>query len=66
MCQIVEQETVSGPVASYPAPAAAGNAAAYRDVPKRDQNACLGAVKRKTHNGRAAVLGGVSSEQTTQ
>jgi hypothetical protein len=62
VCQIVERETVSGPAGSSPAPVAAGNAAAYNDVPKRDQNACLRAVKRKTHNGRVVVLGGVSSE----
>jgi hypothetical protein len=62
VCQIVEQETVSGPAAATPAPAAAQPAGAYNDVPKRDQNACLRAVKRKTHNPQAVVLDGVTSQ----
>ena len=65
VCQIVEQETVSGPESSAPAattPAAAAPDGAYNDVPKRDQKACVSAVKRKTHNRQAVVLGGVTSE----
>ncbi len=56
VCQIVEQDTVSSP-ASEPAPAVV-----YDDAPKRDKNACIRAVKRKTHNPKAVVLQAVSSQ----
>ena len=62
VCQIVEQETVSGPASEPAKPADAASAAVYDDVPKRDKNACLRAVKRKTHNLKAVVLEAVSSQ----
>jgi hypothetical protein len=59
VCQVVEQETVesAAPEAAKPEPTKA-----YDDVPKRDKQACLKAVKRKTHNPKAVVMDAVSSE----
>jgi hypothetical protein len=62
VCQIVEQETVSGPASGPAKHTDAARAAAYDDVPKRDKDACLRAVKRKTHNPKAVVLEAVSSQ----
>jgi hypothetical protein len=49
VCQVVEQETIesAAPEAAKPEPTKA-----YDDVPKRDKQACLKAVKRTTHNPR--------------
>lgn len=62
ICEIVEQETVSVPADPKPAVAAAPAGGALNDAPRRDQNACVRAVKRKTHDPQAVVLESVTSE----
>jgi hypothetical protein len=58
-CEITEQETIDS---AAPQPATPSAAKPYDDVPKRDKQACLKAVKKTTHNPKLTVLGGVSSE----
>ena len=59
VCQVVEQETVES---AAPEPAKPEATKAYDDVPKRDKQACLKAVKRKTHNPKVVALETLSSE----
>jgi len=59
VCQVVEQETIESTAPETAKPEASK---AYDDVPKRDKQACLKAVKRKTHNPKATVINAVSSE----
>jgi hypothetical protein len=59
VCQVTEQETIDS---AAPAPASPGAAKPYDDVPRRDKQACLKAVKKTTHNPKATVLSAVSSE----
>lgn len=58
MCTITEQETVesAAPAGQSPAPSASD------DVPKRDMQACLRAVKQKTHNPNVSIIEAESSE----
>ena len=59
VCQVVEQETIDS---AAPATAKPEISKAYDDVPKRDKQACLKAVKKKTHNPKVTVIDAVSSE----
>ncbi|GLI91708.1 hypothetical protein [Methylocystis echinoides] len=58
VCEVVEQEQAeTGGAEPAPAPARVAD-----DVPARDKQACLRAVRKTTHNPKAAVLNAVSSE----
>jgi hypothetical protein len=60
ICQVVEQDTVES---AEPAPSRApAPAQSSDDVPARDKQACLRAVKKTTHNTKAVILGTESSE----
>lgn len=59
VCQVVEQETTGS---GQPPPAQPKSAKTYDDVPKADKQACLKAVKNKTHNSTVTVIDAVSSE----
>lgn len=59
VCQVTEQETVES---AAPQSSNSDAAKAYDDVPKRDKQACLKAVKKKTHNPKVTVIDAVSSE----
>jgi len=59
VCQVVEQETVESTPSE---PARPESANAYDDVPKRDRQACLKAVRKTTHNPKVVVINAISSE----
>lgn len=57
VCQVLEQET-----AESAAPAQKPAASVGDDVPKRDRQACLRAVKKQTKNPKVSIIGAESSE----
>ncbi len=61
--QVFVSEAPKGDICQVTSSSAAGNSdGSVGGVPKSDQNACLKAVKRKTHNNTVAILDATSSE----
>lgn len=58
VCQVLEQETVESAAPAGKSVAASAGA----DVPKRDRQACLRAVKKQTKNPKVVITGGETSE----